>query len=267
MIDSNPKIKPPAILYKYRDWNNPFHRKILQTQEIYFPKPSEFNDPFDGNIPIRWDKLSYEDCIKKNLELIKITNKELDAKSLKLQAVKITESKKLWHPNMLQKETKEEILKWDSLIGLFSLSEIPDNILMWSHYSFNHSGFVVGLDTKSLQDNYDFDYLKPIKYQTEYPIISGNDETFERFEKKFFYKSELWKYEHEWRISKNHIKNRIIKLRPETISRVIIGCRTPNKFAQKIQRIISKYTGNHVSIFKAEMKEDEFGLELKRIVN
>ena len=266
MLENDPNISPPSVLYKYRDWNNPYHRNILQNKEIYFPKPSEFNDPFDGNIPIRWDKLSYEDCLNKNIELIKISNRNLDAKSLKSHAIRITEAKSLWHPDMLQKETKEEIMKWDALIGLFSLSEVPNTILMWSHYSSNHTGFVVGLDTKLPQDNYDFDYLKPIKYQIEYPMISGNDNNSDRFEKKFFCKSELWNYEQEWRISKNHIKNRIIKLLPETISCVIIGCYTPEKNVRKIQQIIYKYIGDHVSIFKAEMKIDEFGLLISELV-
>ena len=38
----------PEVLYKYRDWSNKYHRNLISKQEIYLPKPSEFNDPFDG---------------------------------------------------------------------------------------------------------------------------------------------------------------------------------------------------------------------------
>jgi hypothetical protein len=58
----------PTILYKYRDWGNKNHKNLIKKQEIYFPKPSEFNDPFDGNIPVRWDLMTYEECVEKNLE-------------------------------------------------------------------------------------------------------------------------------------------------------------------------------------------------------
>lgn len=167
----------PEILYKYRDWTNKNHRKIILNQEIYFSKPSEFNDPFDGNIPVRWDLMTYEECLEKNLEIMNIAHKDKDQRLVREYAKKVTDDKTLWHPDRLAKERPEQLEKWNSIIGLFSLSSIPDNILMWSHYSLNHTGFVVGFDTNSLLSDYDFDYIEPIIYQTQYPIISGLDPT------------------------------------------------------------------------------------------
>ena len=39
-------------------------------------------------------------------------------------AKKVTDDKTLWHPEKLNKERPELIEKWDSIIGLFSLSEL-----------------------------------------------------------------------------------------------------------------------------------------------
>ena len=255
----------PDTLYKYRDWANIFHRKIITRQEIYFPKPSEFNDPFDGNIPVRWDLMTYEECIEKNFELINIVHKDKDQKLVKEYAKKVTDEKTLWHPDKLASERPEQLEKWNSIIGLLSLSSVPDNILMWSHYSSNHTGFVVGLDTKSLFENYDFDYLEPVVYQSQYPTITGLDETTEQFHKKFFYKSNLWSYENEWRISKNHIEKRIIKLDASTINEVIIGCCTNNKLTKEIIQFSKKHLGFGVKIFKANKDKYDFGLNLKQI--
>ena len=72
----------PKTLLKYRDWNNEYHRNLLTKQEIYFAKPSEFNDPFDGNIPIRWDLLTYDDCVKQNMAIINIMHKDKDQKAV-----------------------------------------------------------------------------------------------------------------------------------------------------------------------------------------
>ena len=44
-MDMNPKI-----VYKYRDWSNPFHKRILLGNEIYLTPPNKFNDPFDCRI-------------------------------------------------------------------------------------------------------------------------------------------------------------------------------------------------------------------------
>lgn len=37
--------EPPAILYKYRDWNNPYHKNILIKREIWFSHVDDLNDP------------------------------------------------------------------------------------------------------------------------------------------------------------------------------------------------------------------------------
>ncbi len=174
-------IKLPETLYKYRDWSNKFHRKIINLQQIYFPRTSEFNDPFDGNIPVRWDLMSYEECFEKNLEILNIAHKDNDQELVREYAKKVTDEKTLWHPDKLASERPEQLEKWNSIIGLLSLSSVPDNILMWSHYSNNHTGFVIGLDTNSLFHDYDFDYIEPIVYQTQYPTISGLDEQQNNF--------------------------------------------------------------------------------------
>ena len=255
----------PEILYKYRDWSNILHRKSILKQEIYFPKPSEFNDPFDGNIPVRWDLMTYDDCLEKNFEIINIAHKDKDQKLVKEYAKKITDEKTLWHPEKLVKERPEQLQKWDSKIGLFSLSEVPDNILMWSHYSRNHTGFVVGYSTKSLQDDYDFDYIEPIVYQQEYPIISGLDDFTPQFHKKFFYKSIFWEYEKEWRISKNHIKKRIYKLDIQTFNRIIIGSCCDLAQTKRIIKVAKKHFGESFPIYKATKSENSFSLLIEQV--
>lgn len=257
--------KLPPILYKYRDWSVMNHQKLISKQVVYFPRPSEFNDPFDGNIPVRWELMTYEECFEKNLEIINIAHKEKDQILVREYAKKVTDEKTLWHPDKLQKEPPEQLEKWNSIIGLFSLSSIPDNILMWSHYSYSHSGFVVGFDTESLMVDYDFDYIEPIVYQNDYPLITANDDTTTQFYKKFFHKSELWKYEEEWRISKNHINNRIIKMKPSTIRQIIIGCRTESKDTRDIIKLTRKYLGFGVQIMKATQNEDKFRLTIEPI--
>ena len=40
----------PAVLYKYREWKNPWHKNILLTNSIYAPSPNEFEDEYDCNL-------------------------------------------------------------------------------------------------------------------------------------------------------------------------------------------------------------------------
>ena len=255
----------PKTLYKYRSWDNSFHQKILSAQEIYFPKPSDFNDPFDGNIPIRWDKMTYEDCVQKNMEILNIMNKDKDQSLVRAHAEKVTKEKTLWHPDRLSKERPEQLDKWDSIIGLVSLTEISDSILMWSHYASDHTGFAVGFDTNSLSLEYEFDYIEPIVYQKEYPLISGLEDTTPQFHKKFFHKSLDWKYEKEWRISKNHIQNRVVKIKKKTFKELILGCRMKEDNKQAIIKMAKKHLGSHIDIYQAEKDAEDFKLNITKI--
>ena len=45
-------------VYKYRDWGKPFHRKLLLEPSVYLSAPSDFEDPLDCKIPIRYDLLT-----------------------------------------------------------------------------------------------------------------------------------------------------------------------------------------------------------------
>jgi hypothetical protein len=251
----------PVFLYKYRSWEDNYHRRIITHQEIYFAQPSSFNDPFDGNIPIRWDLLPYEDCFQKNLELVQMLQKDEPLHLQKLVAKRITDSKQLWHPDTIKRESPQDIEKWDRIIGLLSLSEKRDDILMWSHYSNFHKGFVVGFHTNSLLNHYDFDFIGKIKYQEDYPLISGHNDTDERFKKKFFTKSSAWSYENEWRLSKNHITNRIIKLKKESFAEIVIGCQMGQSEKTKIIKEIRASFGNNIKILEAKKSEENFKLE------
>lgn len=170
----------------------------------------------------------------------------------------MTDSKKFAHPETVK---KEDVSIWNKMIGLMSLSEIEDNILMWSHYGNNHQGFAIGLRTESLINSDHFDYLEPVSYSKEYPIIKGNEETKIRFYKRFFSKCELWEYEKEWRLSKNHIENRKIRLAEDAISKIVLGCRISEKSGNEIRRIRDRKYSD-IQIFKTAVNDSNFALDL-----
>jgi hypothetical protein len=45
-VEEEIKDQTPRIIYKYRDWNNQFHQKILTEREVWFAHPHTLNDPF-----------------------------------------------------------------------------------------------------------------------------------------------------------------------------------------------------------------------------
>src|SRR5262249_46903341 len=87
--------------------------------------------------------------------------------------------------------------------GMLCLSEKPDNILMWSHYSDGHRGMVIGLDTdlfreggESFRVNYP-ENNERVEYK---PFRSPGDSEFETYLKELPRTKGLnWAYEKEWR--------------------------------------------------------------------
>lgn len=78
--------KIPKVLYKYRDWGLKFNKSILENFEIYFSSPSQFNDPFDSTIPVRYDLLSKSEIIKKSYELLKDEDPFLSRKAIRSES-------------------------------------------------------------------------------------------------------------------------------------------------------------------------------------
>lgn len=50
------KIHYPKILYKYRDWDNELHKKVLLENKLYLASPKDFEDIFDCNLPEKFPR-------------------------------------------------------------------------------------------------------------------------------------------------------------------------------------------------------------------
>ena len=255
----------PKTLYKYREWSNNYHQDLIRKREIFITNPSDFNDPFE-NIPIRWDLISEEECDNQHYEIFKYIFKDKSEQEIRKIAKEITNSKILLHPSKLSIENPNQIEDWNNKIGILSLSEECDNILMWSHYAKNHTGFVLGFDTNLFLNNSDFDYIENVKYCTEYPIIKSIGEN-DDFYKKFFHKSNDWQYEKEWRLSKNHIKDRLYVIPKEAITELIIGCKMNNKTKSEIVDIAKNSLGSNLKIYQAKKDIENFKLNINLIEN
>ena len=181
----------PETVYKYRDWNNVYHRKILFQQELYIPSASEFNDPFDCR-PI------FSSDLKKNKEILK---------------------------------------KQHELFGVYSVTAVNDNILMWAHYANNHKGFCVGFDSFKL-----FEYLNGggnVRYEEEYPRIMKDDDNGCKKIKMFYTKAWYWDYEIEYRLLTSNFVKKSKTISKEVITEIILGYKMSESDKKDILKLIS----------------------------
>lgn len=252
------------VVYKFRDFTNPLHRDILYHNEIFFAPIDSFNDPFDcGIIP------DYERLKNREQWEIFVNNINLSEQDV----VKLNDK--------YDKDPEEVINNYKTLYlhqqrdttGIFSCSKIWDSVLMWSHYSNNHKGFAVGLDSNLMWVKLG-DYISAAN-SVHYPEDdkmpslnpSANDfkTTISNKMIELFYKSKFWCYEEEFRfisISKEKIKDhdRVVKIPDEVFAEVILGLNFPHSQQSKLEDICKS---KNIPLYRCKKIDGTF--KLKRV--
>lgn len=247
-------------LYKYRAVNDRLEQ-ILAYNELYFASPSEFNDPFDCKTPVLY-RGGDDDFRNFYLGILREKYPSYSVEKLNQMADEILRMGRHRDQDFLKKIERETIQETSSRIGVFCLSEIDDDILMWSHYADGHRGICLKFDASAPQSV--FVGALPIKYQKQYPMLNrftSSDE--ERLDATLLTKSEHWVYEKEWRIIEKQGSG-WYKFPEHLLFGVILGCliRTDDKI--RVIDWLSKRK-SPVKLYEASIKEYEFGLEIREI--
>lgn len=265
------------MIYKYRDWNDKNHKKILFDNELWFSSPSNFNDPYDSVIPLRYDKLTDKEFLTLMKESI---NLEFN-KSPRI--IKRDEYRKVQKFLKKNKHYKTEFMNikypiiLNQFIKILSLSKIPNNILMWSHYSNNHTGICLGFDEEKLEidlknnknrlEAYQISIVD-INYSYEIPIIKPklkeNDVTYNLFEPLLITKHTNWNYEKEKRIIIFKSNKNKYYYSSDTLKECYLGCKMEKDKKAEVIEILKKSFPN-CKIFEYQRSFDKFELLSKQI--
>jgi len=229
----------PITLYKYRDWSNELHKKILTQNELFMAPPSSFNDPFDCMIPKNYFLLDTDEKVNQLMEKIELKNQE------KLTLLDFDSKKKLNGDfkkrfndlNSVQKNHESLLFKQTSeCYGIISFSTKWDSLLMWSHYSNNHKGFSVGFNEEKIRNSGLFGSGINIQYSNDFPIRNPLEDMhpMEDAMLQLGYKSKEWSYEKEYRLINLNAdgipkSERIIKLPDDFISEIVLGIEITEK--------------------------------------
>jgi hypothetical protein len=241
---------PPKVLYKYCDARG---IDILVHRRLKVTPFNQFNDPFELAPRMRPD-LSVEDArrgiggldfqrklyevsvaqgynisFEQFQQLVSLVHEPLAAKVVEDYPNDAAEFR-LTHADTISRE-----------FGLICLSEVPDDILMWSHYTKGHTGFLIGFDTANQL------FAQPPLHRVEYTrerVLMGHysdprDPPISEIVKALVKtKSHDWSYEKEWR--QMHFLAQCLSqsdsaepdrplyykaLSPSAVCEVITGCR------------------------------------------
>lgn len=263
----------PKIVYKYRDWNNSNHKKILLGQEMYFTSPKDFNDPFDCRITDDLSLITTEEIpgfIKIKVDIA--IREGLFDESQSINASRQLRDKFIYLEKMQKEQDAITYQIQDDCYGIFSASARWNSILMWSHYANNHTGFCIGYKEEILRN-----YLiacghlvkgGQISYAEEYPKMkpkpdfSPHDALMKAF-KQTHTKSREWEYEEEYRIVKTISdpfteEQRKIHIPLFCVSEVIIGMRIAKTHEDEITNFCKT---NNIQSYKTKKVPFKFQID------
>jgi len=244
---------------------------MLSHNELFFPSPNLFNDPFDSNFPFHYDEFTREEFIKYWTDRFKSENTQISDSKAAKRALDL-------YGECRTPEGIKKIIKWQedilqelrgNKIGIFSMSGNCSSILSWAHYSQSHEGFCIGFDKEKLTHFVNSDYsldLGEVEYKEDYPIINVyKTDEHEKITMLFWRKSIEWKYENEHRIIWYDGANKTLLIDSGIISVVILGCRIKQENKDRIISVI-KSRPVAIPIFQAKIKKNSFCLEFEEIV-
>lgn len=230
------------ILYKYRS-NSDFTDKILIDKRIWLANAANLNDPFEctiTEIAKDWIDQKVKELKTAHIEgfifpaFQSIKNKsnfyDLDPKQTKEFLKKFKEKsfdlkyktvrefifrkprKEISNPEDTFKNFDEQL----NQVGIFSLSEVDDNDLMWAHYADSLKGIALGFEVSPGSKLADEEHCLKVNYSDTRPTFSGDDLRLQisfyeeknvqkiafidpTFRQAVSTKKTSWDYEREWR--------------------------------------------------------------------
>lgn len=279
----------PRALYKYF---GPDRVDVLTDCLIRYSPLGAFNDPFEGRPEItslnteagtidlmsaiipEESRRAYEQ-LSKDLRVMLPYElwEQLFVQQMQYREPEILQMMKSFTPNVQNLMTK----KFDELLGALCLSEVPDSLLMWSHYGGSHAGFVLEFDVrhphfhekKGPRD--EFRHLRRVIYRDSRPSatlaeLDGVD--------MFLVKSSHWSYEREWRIFRPLSDAEVLipgelfgvhlfRIPPDALQAVILGARASHQTAESIAAALRANSSlSHVRLKRSKTDSSHFLLHI-----
>lgn len=266
--------KYPKIIYKYRDWDNGYHKKLLKNNELYTPSISEINDPFDCLIQFNYDAL-HDGFSARDIDIMyKEFGNQLDALGYNpLKLLRINDITEIANVIKLKKQNDQKFINNRKRhLGVASFSEYWNIILMWSHYSNSHKGFCIGFDTQKLIESSYFNNGCKVFYTKNYPSVDPFEELNEKTVKVFYHKDKSWEYEQEYRMTKffgyhrnecEFKKQKKIYFDDNCVSEVVLGLKIDPENQKEILRICDLKA---IPVYKIISESKSFILKRKKII-
>lgn len=245
----------PSSFFKYRSADEGSMKYLIsqiEKDEVWFSKPSDFNDPFDCH---PFFDLSGNNCeIAKKLEAT--YKKMTPTMSRSERRSKSRESAKNSRVKEIQQQFKSSYFeKIRNEIGIYCLSTTEKSTLMWSHYANYHRG--ICLEYEGIDEF--FSNAFPVIYSESRPIVYGYKDSDDQLqlENALLTKSDAWAYEKEWRMIAYTKGPGLYKIPDHLLKRIIFGAQADKRTIEDITKIANGRKHPPI-ISHAKLAKDKF---------
>lgn len=269
----------------FRYYNAKWAIKALADLEIRTSVPSALNDPFElsPNInpaqfsPERIEAILCHDHIvdeyyRREAAKLGFDNKE-DYKHWYLRSLPERAAEVLKDiPKNVEADRQSFPEKFSRHWRIVCASLVDDSILMWSHYTDNHTGVVLELDTEEPPfSQIGNDSILTVMYSERKPDYAhfdyGNGFGEEMF-RIAATKAIDWAYEKEVRIvvAANALRDRLyLRLTAACIKGVRLGCRASPETQVVVLKTLAQAQFQHVRVARAELHPSQYALTFRDI--
>ena len=252
------------FLYKYRaidDSNLDYVRRIFTHNEIYLAAAEQFNDPFDCRFSYSF-KASEQEARSYFTRLLDERFSDWNRQQKRAWMKEKSVLKRLKEPAFRQdiEERSKTVLRE---LGIYSLTRVPDDILMWSHYADSHRGFCLVFDHDP--NEWFIARSQTITYTKTYPVVNPIiDDVLTRLEKALLTKAKHWEYEKEWRIIDHESGPGIKHFPAHILTGVILGCKISDEHRDMLTSWCSSRSSD-IALYQAKQSSVTYSLEIVKI--
>jgi Protein of unknown function (DUF2971) len=278
------------MLFKYCSFARAID--ILKSKRIRFTQPSDFNDPFE--LHPEFQLMSQEDIAdlppaldKKGQTIPSMRQLTPEAMHRMFGAIipYITQMAPIYqkYPGAAFAIDNNAVGRshYDSNFGILSLTEAPDNLLMWAHYGDSHKGIVLGFDEshsffQGSEIVAGLERLSKVEYNQKRPVLSPSTRDNPKL---FLRKSTEWAYEREWRLIRplnesvdvisrdNLMPLFLFEIPHDSIKHIIIGSQVNQIDQQEIVKYIdSIHSLTHIKIHYMILSRELYKIEIHPVI-
>ncbi|PQV51217.1 Protein of unknown function (DUF2971) [Jejuia pallidilutea] len=238
----------PEVVYKYRDWEYPYHDRFIKEREVFMASPNSFEDEKDCRNPIRYDLLTEKQTIQFYEHISRREYPDRSRQQHRKEA-RIWANKRLFKDSEKLEEYRNYYNKEHDLRqGVLSLTAEPCLLEMWNKYSNYGKGFCIGYNSKIM-----FKFLgggAKVNYYDELPIILPKPfmNYYQKSHYQIFCKERKWEFEREYRTisfweNPASISERQITLPKEAFNKIILGKNIAEKHRIEITNAVKDNIG------------------------